>query len=160
MSFLAGINFEIKALSAIRPFESLLYRLKENIHDKTKQLRVEKEFLEYLDMCYFDDLFFLAHPSKLALCIFLYVLEKNLLPWESIDRGGDIRALLDDFPQEMNNIVNKLKELKRFDHKDATTCNKVSLYRSLMKGEEFKKPCLKRNSFSITNIPFPEPPKH
>jgi len=62
-----------------------------------------------LDMFYFDDLFFLVHPSKVALCILLVVLEKNMLPLDCIDRGGDIRSLLDDFPQEIDLIVERVK---------------------------------------------------
>lgn len=77
--------------------------------DKTKQLRVEKEFLEILEMTYFDDLFFLVHPAKVTLCILLVVLEKNMLPLDCIDRERDIKSLLEEFPQEIDEIVVRVK---------------------------------------------------
>lgn len=153
MSFLSAINFEIKTLSSIRPFESMMLRIRESCSDdSTKLLSIEKEFFKMIEKTYYDDIFWLVHPAKTAVAIILILLKKYDLPIECIDKG-DLKDIVEKNNKEIGDLMKWVSELPEYNQ--AETSQISSRYNDMMKDTEFRKPpTLKRNSVSsIGHLP-------
>lgn len=137
-------------MSMIRPIESLLLRVKEVVKDNLKRLEIEKEVAKLIENVYFNDVFWVEHPAKVAFCIVLVVLEGRV-GLEEIDKERDLIGVIERNEEEIAALKERLRGMKGYNRKESGEEGRLEMYREWTK-QYFQKPVLKRMNNSIGSV--------